>query len=63
MTVAVAALFAPVDVTLDDGAIVAAPLALQVTVRPCSGRSFPSNTTAVAVVEVFRLIDVLASVS
>jgi hypothetical protein len=34
VTVDVAALAAPVDVVLLDGAIVAAPLALQVTVRP-----------------------------
>ena len=34
VTVDVAALAAPVDVTLLDGAIVAAPLAVHVTVRP-----------------------------
>ena len=34
VTVAVALLFAPADVTLEEGAIVAAPLADQVTVRP-----------------------------
>ena len=63
-TVAVAAEFSPVDVTVVYAVIVAPPETNQETVpRPCSGRLFASSTTAVAVVVVFDLTVVAARVT
>ena len=62
VTVDVAALELPVEVGLLAGEIVAAPLAVHVTVRFCSRRPWLSSTTAVAVVVAFFLIVVFCRV-
>jgi hypothetical protein len=55
-TVADAAEFSPVEVTVVDAVMVAPPETNHDTVRPWSGRWFASKATAVAVVVAFALI-------